>query len=239
MRAPSFWSLLFAAAALSTSCTSATTSVASPSSAKCGTNASNTPSSFAASGGVGSLTISADRDCTWTVAADADWVSLSTQSGQGAATISFTVSANPLTSPRSSFLHVGSTTVEISQSAAPPPPAPAPAPLPVPAPAPPPPINQSVTFTGKVSNLSGRCPSIAFAASGKSITTDLLTVFQHGNCGDVKNGVTISGSGTTSTGTSIKATVIDLKPGLLAPLSHSPSCSPPARRRAHKPSRVP
>ena len=210
MRAYSCCCLLIGAVAVSTSCTSATTSVVSPSSAKCGTNVSNTPSSFAASGGVGSLTISTDRDCTWTVVSDADWVSLGAQNGQGAATVPFAVSANPLTSPRSSALHVGGASVDVSQSAAPPPPPPPPPaparPAPVPAP-----VSRNVTFSGKASSLGGKCPAISFLLSGTSITTDMATAFQHGHCSDVKNGAAISGTGTTTNGTAVTATSIDLK----------------------------
>ena len=63
-----------AALAVSGACTSSSTSVTSPSAGKCQVQAASQPSSFTSGGGPGTLTISADRDCTWSVAADASWI---------------------------------------------------------------------------------------------------------------------------------------------------------------------
>jgi hypothetical protein len=62
-----------------------------------------------------------------------------------------------------------------------------------------------------VSGLIGKCPGISFAVGGKAITAELATFYQHGGCVDVKNGKDISGKGTTTNGSAVRATSIDLK----------------------------
>ena len=66
------------------------------------------------------MNVSTSRDCSWSVAADAPWVSINADgSGQGEASIPYTVAANPLPSPRSGAIVVGSERVQLSQAAAP------------------------------------------------------------------------------------------------------------------------
>ena len=59
------------AAGFATACTSASVSSVAPSSSKCQVSAEANPLQFASSGGRGSLTIRAERDCGWTVAPEA------------------------------------------------------------------------------------------------------------------------------------------------------------------------
>jgi hypothetical protein len=102
-------------------CHSAQTSVTGPTAdTKCQVTASSTPESFAASGGTGSVAIGAARDCTWSIATTANWMSLGGErSGQGEASISYTVAANPAPVARSGSIMVASQTVSVSQAAAP------------------------------------------------------------------------------------------------------------------------
>jgi hypothetical protein len=112
----------FGLAVVLTACTSSTTSssLVAPSSNKCSVAVSNSPSSFAAAGGSGSATISASRDCTWSVTADSSWVSITGASqGQGEAVVPFSVAANPVPSARSASITVGSQRAALSQAAAP------------------------------------------------------------------------------------------------------------------------
>jgi hypothetical protein len=107
--------LLFAA-----SCSKASTSVSAPSGAKCSVAVTNAPAApFPSNGGNGSIGVSTTRDCTWTVSADSNWVTLATTRGQGEGTISFLVSANTIPTPRSSALVVSTERVPLSQAAAP------------------------------------------------------------------------------------------------------------------------
>lgn len=104
------------------SCTSAQTSTTptAPSEQKCQVSAGGSPTSFAASGGSGTLTIGASRDCTWSLSVGAGWVSISgATSGQGDATMGYTVAANPQPSPRSANVSVSGQSVQLSQAAAP------------------------------------------------------------------------------------------------------------------------
>ena len=349
-------------------CSSSETSLTGPTVAdKCQVTATSTPESFAASGGTGSVSIAAARDCTWSIATTANWLTLGgDRSGQGEASISYSVAANPVPSARSGSIVVGSQTVAVSQAAAPctyalgrsqdtigpaggslsvsittlsgcawnaatqapwiairsaqngnasatvaldvaansvassrvgevniggqvysvnqsaalppppptptptptppspapaptpapptpapAPPAPAPAPQPTPAPAPqpspapapqpspapapqpspapkpqpqpptPPPEptpapaptppqsgSQNVDFDGTISNLSGKCPDLTFKARSYTVVTDRSTDFKKSDCGDVRNGRDVSGSGVTQSNGTVRATKI-------------------------------
>jgi hypothetical protein len=111
---------MVAACALAAACSSTSTSTVAPTSDKCQITASNTPSSFSAGGGTGSVTISTARDCTWSVAADAAWVALGgDHSGQGEAVVPFTVAANPAPAQRSGSIDVGGQKLSVNQAGAP------------------------------------------------------------------------------------------------------------------------
>lgn len=114
-------SLLIILAAGTASCHSAQTSVTGPTAdAKCQISASSTPQSFTASGGTGAVKIAAARDCTWSVATTAAWMSIAGErSGQGEASVSYTVAANPVPAARSGSIVVGSQTLSVTQAAAP------------------------------------------------------------------------------------------------------------------------
>jgi Domain of unknown function (DUF5666)/Viral BACON domain len=100
-------------------CTSSETSLTSPTDTKCQVNLSNSPSSFAASGGSGTLTVTTTRDCPWTISTDVVWVSIQgPRDGEGDASVSYAVAANPVPSPRSGSVEAGSVRVQLSQAAA-------------------------------------------------------------------------------------------------------------------------
>lgn len=102
------------------SCTASETSVTAPTAQKCQVSASGSPVSFDASGGSGTLAISAARDCTWSLTVDSSWVTVGgDHSGQGDASIGFTVGANPQTAGRSATVAVSGQSVRLSQSGAP------------------------------------------------------------------------------------------------------------------------
>jgi hypothetical protein len=102
------------------SCSSTTTATVSPTSDKCQISAVSTPSSFGAGGGAGSVTISTDRDCTWSIAADAPWLTVGgDRTGQGGSVVPYTVAANTIPAQRSGSIVVGTATVSVSQAGAP------------------------------------------------------------------------------------------------------------------------
>jgi hypothetical protein len=119
-----FRSTAFRAALLATACTalgcgSTTTSVTGPSGEKCEISVSNNPSELPASGGTGTLTVATSRDCTWSASTEAPWVSLTATSGQGAATVNYSVLPNPNGTPRRSQIVVAQHNVDVSQAPAP------------------------------------------------------------------------------------------------------------------------
>ena len=75
---------------------------------------------FPASGGSGTIAVTADRDCTWTAAADVSWISIgSARDGQGTAAIAYAVTANSTPALRRGGIAVGSAHVDITQDGAP------------------------------------------------------------------------------------------------------------------------
>ena len=111
--------LAIAGAAVSLACSKTSTSLTAPTADKCQVSVSNAPSSFAASGGQGSVTIATSRDCTWSIKSDANWVSIGGEAGgQGEASIPYTVAPNPVPSSRTGAIVVGSQSVAVSQAAA-------------------------------------------------------------------------------------------------------------------------
>jgi len=272
-------------------CTSTQTStgVTAPSSQKCQIQVSNAPSTFTDTGGTGSLSISATRDCSWSITSTANWVSIpsSSATGQGDASISYSVSANSIPQTRSASIAVQDQTVQLTQAAAPcryalnktsdvapytggmlsvtlstltgcawttssdsgwlvpgavsgnasavvsfsvgansgpqraghalvggqsytvtqdaaPPPPSVPAPSPPPAPSP-------ASVSGRASAVSGRCPNVAFAVSGQSVSANAATAYTSGRCTDIRNNVEVSVTGTTQTGGAIAATSIAIR----------------------------
>ena len=111
---------LAVAGAVAAACTTTSTSVTAPSSDKCQISATPAPGAFTAAGGSGTLSVTAARDCSWSVAANVAWVSVGgDRSGQGNATIAFTVAANPTPAPRNGALMVAGASVELDQAGAP------------------------------------------------------------------------------------------------------------------------
>lgn len=78
------------------------------------------PASFPAAGGSGTLRISINRECAWSIQSDAAWLTLSSPvSGQGAASVQYTVAANPDPSSRSVGISVEDQRLQISQEGRP------------------------------------------------------------------------------------------------------------------------
>jgi hypothetical protein len=107
--------LVFATAA----CGSASTSLVQPSVSKCAVSATNNTSEVPAAGGNGTVTVTTARDCSWTAAAEASWVTLGPTSGQGSGTVNYSVQPNPNGTARSSRITVAQQTIDVAQAAAP------------------------------------------------------------------------------------------------------------------------
>jgi Putative binding domain, N-terminal/Viral BACON domain len=98
---------------------SATTSVGPSEFLRCSVEATASPAAFPPDGGNGRLTVSTDRDCSWTASSSANWIQLASTSGQGGATVEFTVASNGDPAARSASFSVGNQQVAVTQQPAP------------------------------------------------------------------------------------------------------------------------
>src|SRR5256714_15215374 len=116
MRRRHLWiplAIAFASAIAACTSTQTSTGIAAPSSQKCQVQVSNTPSTFPDAGGSGSLAVTATRDCGWSAATDANWVAMASTSGQGDATISYSVAPNSVPQTRAAAITVEGQTVQL------------------------------------------------------------------------------------------------------------------------------
>lgn len=194
-----------------TACGSASTSsIAGPSASKCQVTVSGGSTSFPAQGGNGGFTVSTTRDCSWSAQSTVGWIHLGNNaSGQGEANVSFSVDPNAAQNVRSGQIVVSAESLAVTQAAAPPPPpppppppkpAPTPSPTPTPGPTPspaPPPSGTGikVDIDGRVSNVSGACPSLRFSLDRVVVTTNSDTDFKKMKCGDLDNGSKVKVTG--------------------------------------------
>ena len=103
----------------SADCTSSQTATTTATSVdKCQVQVSTSPTTFPNNGGTGSLTVNTTPDCVWSAAASANWVSLANASGQGDATMSYTVAPNAVPQMRTASLSVGDHSVQIVEAPA-------------------------------------------------------------------------------------------------------------------------
>jgi hypothetical protein len=98
---------------------SSSTSVAPSSISRCGVSVTGGGSPIPAGGGTGTLTVTVDRECAWSARSESPWISLTGGQGQGSATITFSVQANPNAASRRGNVAVEQQKVEIAQEAAP------------------------------------------------------------------------------------------------------------------------
>jgi hypothetical protein len=104
---------------LTVACGSASTNVVEPSAIKCDVAVTGNTPELPASGGSGSLSVDTARDCAWTAATDASWITLGATSGQGPATLNYSVAANPSATARRSRVTVAQQSVDVVQAPAP------------------------------------------------------------------------------------------------------------------------
>jgi all-beta uncharacterized protein len=98
---------------------SASTNVSGPTPTRCAVSVSNSAPEISAAGGTGAVALITARECTWSASSRDSWITLSTTSGQGEATINYSVERNPNGTRRQGHVAVSDQTVEVSQAAAP------------------------------------------------------------------------------------------------------------------------
>src|SRR3712207_95661 len=108
-------SLIFSAAG----CRSSSTTVLAPTTVRCAVTLQNSGSAIEAAGGTASVSVGIDRECAWTAASEASWISLMSEpAGQGVATLRYRVAENTLVSTRRGSIVVNDSRVDVTQSAA-------------------------------------------------------------------------------------------------------------------------
>ena len=74
--------------------------------------------SIPAGGGEGTIAVTTRSDCTWSVSEAAGWITVANNSGQGNATVQYTVQANTATISRSATLTIGGRSHRVTQAGA-------------------------------------------------------------------------------------------------------------------------
>jgi Domain of unknown function (DUF5666)/Viral BACON domain len=89
-------------------------------------------------------------------------------------------------------------------------PEPEPDPSPTPTPEPPPP-SADVSIAGRVSRLSGTCPSLSFSVDRRDVITDQKTRYTKGNCRRLEDGMEVKIEGVLLTDGVVRATKVELR----------------------------
>ncbi len=114
------YGLAFAALAAAAACSNETSTSLGPTATRCAVTLSVEPNSFTSAGGQGAVSIGTNRECAWEARSEAGWVALRSEAtGQGAATLTFGVSANPAVSQRRGAIVVNDQRIEVTQAEAP------------------------------------------------------------------------------------------------------------------------
>ena len=90
-----------------------------PSASRCQTALTGVPESIPPEGSRLSASVATTRECPWTATADASWIQLSPNSGQGESVITVTVAENTVATRRSSAILINDTRITVAQDAAP------------------------------------------------------------------------------------------------------------------------
>jgi hypothetical protein len=118
---PAFVPIVAMVALCVAACDSATTSsvTTGPTPTKCQLTLAQ-PSNVVAAGGTGTIAVTAQPECAWTVSAQPTWISdVSPTSGQGNGSVAFRAAPNPVPSMRQGEIVVNDNHVQVMQEAAP------------------------------------------------------------------------------------------------------------------------
>jgi hypothetical protein len=111
-----FYSLGVALAFLATGCGTSSTTSTGPSLDRCAITVANSMSSVGPSGGTGRLTVTAGRECTWSVTSNVSWITPRPPAGgQGDGTVDYVVAANPNAEARRGTVAMGGQVLEVVQ----------------------------------------------------------------------------------------------------------------------------
>jgi hypothetical protein len=135
--------------------------------AGCSYSIDPTSQSFPSLGGSGRIDVGTDDACAWTANATSSWITITSGgSGQGDGRIEFDVKPNTLLADRSGSIVVAGRTFAVRQDGA-------------------------VSLSGRVRELEGSCPTRRFTLKGQAVRTTSATDYERGDCGDLKDGVSV------------------------------------------------
>lgn len=107
---------LAALATIAAACGSSSETITAPAQARCTIAIEPGATTFSPDGGTATLRVTTERECAWTARSEAPWITLGTpSSGQGAAAIPFTVTANEAPDIRQAAIAVNDQRQPISQ----------------------------------------------------------------------------------------------------------------------------
>ena len=118
LRAP--WVLVALVAASACGANSETETIVGPSSTRCAVQGRIDTATFPPAGGSGTVRITTDRECSWTVRSDAAWLVVPPDAGgQGEGSVPFTIGANGEPSARTATVSVNDQRLPVSQAGSP------------------------------------------------------------------------------------------------------------------------
>jgi hypothetical protein len=136
-----------------------------PPAAPCSYQLSPSNASVDADAGSGSFRVRTAANCQWTARSGASWLTITgSGSGSGEGDVRYTIAENFARSERTATVTVATQTFRLTQGEA-----------------------QELKFEGRVSLLSGSCPTLRFTVAGRVVTTDRETTYSDGRCQDLRN----------------------------------------------------
>jgi hypothetical protein len=136
------------------------------------------------------LRVVTEAGCAWTAVSRASWITINgSASGSGDGRVRIAVAATLGIDGRSGTLLIGGQTVTVNQAGI---------------------LNEEVTLSGVIGNVSGSCPNRTFTLDGTAIAADNDTNYPgRDDCGDLANGERARVRGVGQANGTIRATRID------------------------------
>lgn len=111
------FSVTVVVAFLAGACGTSSTTVTNPSVDRCAVTVTNSMPSVGAAGGSGRLTVTAGRECTWSITSNVSWITPRPPAGgQGDGSVDYVVAANPTADVRRGTVATGGQTLEVVQA---------------------------------------------------------------------------------------------------------------------------
>jgi hypothetical protein len=127
--------------------------------------------------------------CAWAAVSQVGWIRVTgTSSGNGDASVRLAIDGHLGVSGRVGTVAVANATVTVTQSGI---------------------LNEEVTLSGTIANLSGSCPNRTFTLGGATWVTNGATDYRDGSCRDLGNGRSARVRGRGQADGTILATRID------------------------------